>query len=67
MNLGDCVIKFALEDAQEDIYEYCKIGLKDNMSIMKIKKAKYEWDVQQKKVIDLLTDLIQYVNVKYEG
>lgn len=89
MNLGDCVIKFALEDAQEDIYEYCKIGLKDNvditeeqhsrvnslfydrckdnMSIIKIRKAKYEWDVQQKKVIDLLTDLIQYINVKYEG
>ena len=89
MNLGDCVINFALEDSQEDIYKYCKIGLKDNVditeeqhsrvnalfydrckdnaSIQKIKKAKQEWDVQQKKVIDLLTDLIQYVNVKYEG
>ena len=89
MNLGDCVIKYALEDTQEDIYEYCKISLKDkvditedqhnkinalfyerckgNASILKIKKAKQEWDVQQKEVIDLLTDLIQYVNLKYEG
>ena len=44
-------------------YERCR----ENASIQKIKKAKQEWDVQQKKVIDLLTDLIQYVNVKYEG
>ena len=89
MNLGDCVINFALEETQEDIYEYCKIGLKDkvditedqhnkvnslfyerckgNASIIKIKKAKKEWDMQQKKVINLLTDMIQYVNTKYEG
>ena len=89
MNLGDCVINFALEDSKEDIYEYCKLHLKEkiditedqhkkvnalfyerckcNASILNIKKAKQEWDVQQKKVINLLTDLIQYVNTKYEG
>lgn len=88
-NLGDCVIKYALEESQQDVCEYGKIGLKDsveitdeqrniinkmfyerckdNASIQRIKKAKQEWTVQQKKVIDLLTDLIQYVNLKYEG
>ena len=89
MNLGDCVIKYALENSHEDIYEYCKISLKDKVEvsdeqrdkinslfyerckespvIIKIKRAKHEWEQQQKKVIDLLTDLIQYINVKYEG
>lgn len=88
-NLGYCVIGYALEDSQEDIYEYCKFGLKDKVdvseeqrrkinelfyersrnceTILKIKKAKQEWNLQQKKVINLLTDMIKYVNIKYEG
>lgn len=44
-------------------YERCN----RNASILKIKKAKQAWEAQQKKVINLLTDLIQYVNTKYEG
>ncbi len=89
VNLGDCVIEYALEESQKDIYEYCKFGLKDNVdatdeqrmeinvlfyekckdnaTIKEIKKVKQEWNMQQAKVIDLLTALIQYVNVKYEG
>ena len=89
MNLGDCVIKYALENSQQDIYEYCKISLKEKVDVtdeqhnkinslfyerckespvvIKIKKAKQELEQQQKKVIDLLTELIQYVNIKYEG
>lgn len=89
VNLGDCIINYALEDSQEDIYEQCKLGLKENVDIseeqrerikelfyekigknaiiLKIKNTKQEWELQQRKVIDHLTDLIQYVNVKYEG
>lgn len=44
-------------------YERCK----DNPEVISIKKAKQEWEIQQKKVINLLSALIQYVNIKYEG
>lgn len=89
INLGDSIIKYVLEDSQEDIYEKYKFGLKENVNvseeqrerikalfyersgknsnIQKIKKAKQEWELQQEKVIDHLTDLIKYVNLKYEG
>lgn len=44
-------------------YQQCK----DDKTVLSIKKAKEAWGIQQKKVIELLTDLIEYVNLKYEG
>ena len=38
-----------------------------NQTIQRIKWEKLAWEKQQKKVISLLTDLIQLVNIKYEG
>ena len=51
------------KQADDKFYEKCR----ENEIIINIKSAKQEWDSQQKKVIELLTDLIQYVNIKYEG
>lgn len=89
INLGDCIIRYALNDAGEEVFKQYKDCLKErvditdeqwsqaddkfyeicreNEKIINIKSAKKEWDLQQKKVIELLTDLIQYVNIKYEG
>lgn len=88
-NLGDCVIKYALLDSQDDVCDIFKCSLKNgadiskeqqhrinelfyersrnNATIQKIKTARHNWALQQKKVICMLTDLIQYVNIKYEG
>ena len=49
--------------ADEKFYKVCR----KNEKILDIKSAKQEWVSQQKKVIEILTDLIQYVNIKYEG
>ncbi|MBR3920303.1 MAG: hypothetical protein IKJ47_00035 [Oscillospiraceae bacterium] len=49
--------------ADKKFYETCR----KNEKILNIKSAKQEWDLQQKKVIEILTDLIQYVNIRYEG
>ena len=51
------------KQADDKFYEKCR----ENETIINIKSARQEWDLQQKKVIELLTDLIQYVNIKYEG
>lgn len=51
------------EQINKKFYEACK----ENETIIKIQKAREAWDIQQKKVIELLTDLIQYVNIRYEG
>ena len=51
------------QQADDTFYEKCR----ENETIINIKSAKQEWHLQQKKVIELLTDLIQYVNIKYEG
>lgn len=48
---------------KEQFYEECR----KNEKIINIKKVKKEWSSQQLKVIELLTDLINYVNIKYEG
>ncbi len=44
-------------------YQQCK----EDQTLLLIREAKRDWEIQQKKVIELLTNLIQYVNVKYEG
>ena len=51
------------KQADDKFYEKCR----ENEIIINIKSAKQEWDSQQKRVIELLTELIQYVNIKYEG
>ena len=68
------IYKFSLKD-KVDVSEehYRRINelfyerSKSNATIQRIKKAKQEWELQQRRVICLLTDLIQYVNTKYEG
>ena len=89
LNLGDCLIKYVLEDDDTDFYNYYQHSLKEKVEvtemqkkkikdqfyeecrkhekIINIKNAKKEWAIQQAKVIELLTDLINYVNIKYEG
>lgn len=89
LNLGDCLIKYALVDDDTDFYDYYQHSLKEkveitedqkkeikdqfyeecrkNEKIINIKNAKKEWASQQAIVIELLTDLINYVNIKYEG
>ena len=89
LNLGDCLIQYALVDDDTDFYDYYQHSLKEkvevtedqkkeikdlfyeecrkNEKIINIKNAKKEWESQQAKVIELLTDLINYVNMKYEG
>ena len=39
----------------------------EDKTILSIMEARKDWDIQQKKVIELLTNLIEYVNIKYEG
>lgn len=51
------------QHADDKFYAKCR----EDETIINIKSAKKEWDSQQKKVIELLTDMIQYVNIKYEG
>lgn len=51
------------KQADDKFYEKCR----ENEIIINIKSEKQEWDSQQKRVIELLTELIQYVNIKYEG
>ena len=48
---------------KDQFYEECR----KNEKIINIKTAKKAWAIQQAKVIELLTDLINYVNIKYEG
>ena len=68
------MVKFGLENGadvskeqQRKINELFYERSSNKETIQKIKRAKQEWDSQQQKVISLLTDLIQYVNIKYEG
>ena len=51
------------KEIKDQFYEECR----KNEKIINIKNAKKEWASQQAKVIELLTDLINYVNIKYEG
>lgn len=51
-----------IQEINDRFYAACKT----NHMVLTIKKAKEEWDIQQKKVLELLTNLIQYVNIKYE-
>lgn len=43
-------------------YEICN----KNEKIKAIRNAKQQWKIQQEKVVDILTNLIKYVNIKYE-
>ena len=89
LNLGDCLIKYVLEDDDTDFYNYYQHSLKEKVEVTEMQKKKIkdqfyeecrkhekiininnpkkEWAIQQAKVIELLTDLINYVNIKYEG
>ncbi len=51
-----------IQEINNKFYAACKT----NQMVIAIKKAKEEWALQQKKVLELLTNLIQYVNIKYE-
>lgn len=51
------------KEIKDQFYEECR----KNEKIIDIKNAKKEWANQQLRVIELLTDLINYVNIKYEG